>query len=112
MPSEPTNTDILDAFHEHAEEDHAFQTEQRKTNVDMALFRAETEGTLAKLEHVPTAEDVRAIFAEELGNFFKGTGSRTKAILVGTAVVIGALTVIFGGFKIILGWLGFNYIGR
>lgn len=55
-------------------------------------------------------EEVKKLVHEALVEFFSSKGKLTKQILVGSAVVIGSVTVIFGGFKAILGWIGFHYI--
>jgi hypothetical protein len=57
-------------------------------------------------------EEIKNIVHEALGEFFASKGKVTKQYLIGAAVVIGSLTVILGGFKAILGWLGFTYIGK
>ena len=50
---------------------------------------------------------VRDTMREELSSVGKGT----KAVIITLAVIIGSLTVIFGGIKTILGALGFHYTG-
>jgi hypothetical protein len=86
------------------------------TNADLQgqinTVHTRLDGIDTRLETVPTKEDVRKIFSDELGKFFKGTGNKTKLFLVGAAVVIGSLTVIFGGIKALLGFLGFAYVNK
>ena len=79
---------------EHMKEDAAFQTEMREWRKTVA-----------------TREDVRTIFTEELRAFFKLSGINTKTFIITTAMIIGALGVIFGGFKAFLGWIGFALMG-
>ena len=66
----------------------------------------------ARLNKFATREDVREIFSQELKTFFKVTGVNTKTFIIGAAVVIGSLVVIFGGIKSVLAWLGFTFIGK
>jgi len=44
--------------------------------------------------------------------FFSTKGKLTKNILVTTAIVFGSIAVIAGGFKWILGLVGFTYLGK
>ena len=55
-------------------------------------------------------EEIGLIVASSIDCYFQSKGKLGKQIIVGTAIVIGSLTVIFGGFKVILGWLGFTYM--
>ena len=55
-------------------------------------------------------EEISLIVANAMDCYFKSKGRLGKQIIIGTAVIIGSLTVIFGGFKVILGWLGFTYM--
>lgn len=96
----PSNADLLDAFHKHVDEDKIFQ--DGTTQVHKAMN--------ARMDTLATKEDVRSIFAQELRTFFKISGMNTKTFIVTAATIIGALVVIFGGFKAFLGWLGFGLI--
>lgn len=51
-------------------------------------------------------EEIKGIMVDALNDYFAAKGKTTKNVLVGVAVVIGSLTVILGGFKSILAWLG------
>lgn len=55
-------------------------------------------------------KEIKNVVHEALVEFFSAKGKLTKQVLVGLAVIVGSLTVIFAGFKAILGWLGFHYI--
>jgi len=57
-------------------------------------------------------EEIKLILHEALVEFFTSKGKLTKNILVTIAVVIGALAVIGGGLKWLLGIIGFSYIGK
>lgn len=59
---------------------------------------------------IPNEERIAQIVDETLVTFFTVKGTTVKSFLITTAVVIGAITVILGGLKAILGWLGFSYI--
>ena len=90
LPSLQTNMDD-NVLAEHMREDAAFQKEMREWRKTVA-----------------TRNDMREIFAEELKTFFKVSGINVKTFIIGAAVIVGALTVIFGGVKAILGWFGFT----
>lgn len=59
---EPTNADLKKSFDAHALDDHAFQEKSSEFNGEMAMFKAETEGSLAtihdKLNGLATKEDM------------------------------------------------------
>ena len=59
-------------------------------------------------EERPTKIQMKEIVYDALIDFFEDKGRMTKNILVTTAVVIGALVVIGGGFKWILGLFGYS----
>lgn len=116
MPN-PTNAELLSAikaqgqaFKDHAKEDHDFQRESRKLDTEAAIFRAETEGKLAKLDNIPTKEEIAAIVEQAMGSILKSKGKTAYAGLLIIAGVIGALVVIGGGLKTVLVWLGFGYL--
>lgn len=60
----------------------------------------------------PSKEDLEAIIYRALVSFFTQKGILGKNVLVTAAVVIGSLTVVFGGLKWILGIIGFSYLSR
>ncbi|AVT83658.1 hypothetical protein [Rhodopseudomonas palustris] len=53
--------------------------------------------------------EIKALFREALGEFFKETGIMSKSFIVTAATIIGSIVVIFGGLKALLAWLGFTY---
>lgn len=55
-------------------------------------------------------QELKKLVAEAMTEYFEGTGKMTKNFLITAATIIGALVVIFGGVKALLGWLGFIYI--
>ena len=61
----------------------------------------------AKVDSMPTREDIEETFRKILKEFFLGAGKWSKATLVTLALVVGSITVIFGGLKALLGWIGF-----
>jgi hypothetical protein len=91
----PTNKDLQDLFTAHAKE-------------DAVVFKAIHE----KLDSVPTKEDVAEIVGAVITDFFKTKGKFTFQMIVGTSILIGALVVIFGGLKTVLGWIGFSQISK
>lgn len=64
--------------------------------------------------HSVFSEDERAeikqIVHEALNEFFRDYGKNAKTILLTVAAIVGAITVILGGMKSILAWLGFAYL--
>lgn len=98
----PTNQDILDSFKHHTDEDLKFQGEPNEIHKAM----------MARMDTLVTKDDVREVFAEELKNFFRIGGMRSKTVIITTATLIGALVVIFGGLKSLLAWLGFHFTGQ
>jgi len=100
--NQPTNQDLLDSFKKHAAEDTLFQADTVRIHTAMEK----------RMDTLATKDDVRDIFASELKNFFRIGGLRSKTVILTTATIIGALVVIFGGIKSILGWVGFHYLGK
>jgi len=56
--------------------------------------------------------EIKAIMHDALTEYFSSKGSLLKQILLTAAVIVGAITVIFGGLKTVLGWIGFSYLGK
>ena len=56
----------------------------------------------------PTKEEMKTIVHEALVDFFTSKGILTKNILVTIATIVGALIVIGGGFKWLIGLFGFS----
>lgn len=54
--------------------------------------------------------EIKEVVGEALVEFFKDYGLQGKNIIVTAAVVIGAIMVILGGLKTMLGWVGFSYM--
>lgn len=54
--------------------------------------------------------EIKNIVHEALVEFFKSYGLKGKNVLLTAAVLIGAIVVIMGGLKSVLGWIGFTYI--
>jgi len=54
--------------------------------------------------------EIKEIVSEALVEFFAAKGLLGKNILLTAATIIGAVTIIFGGFKVLLGWLGFVWL--
>lgn len=61
---------------------------------------------------VPTKDEIRDIVVEAIDAYFRNKGKLTFSFIVGSSVLIGALVVIFGGFKTVLAWLGFSYMSK
>lgn len=54
-------------------------------------------------------EELKGLMVEAINEYFEAKGRLSKHWLITIASVIGAVTVILGGLKILLGWLGFTY---
>lgn len=52
-------------------------------------------------------DELKAIVHEAMTDYFLQKGKSGKALIVGAAIIIGSIAVIFGGLKSLLGWLGF-----
>jgi hypothetical protein len=102
------------ALEEHTKEDHAFQEETRAFNNEMSVFKAESEGSFAgihtKLDTFPSKDDISNIVAGAMTDYFENKGKLAFRLTVGGSVLIASLTVILGGMKAVLGWIGFHLI--
>lgn len=91
-----------------------FQQKQEAFNGEVIIFKAETEGSLASIHQrlgtMATKEDTALIVEQVIRDIIKESGKRGYAGLLIAAGIIGALVVIGGGAKALLGWIGFNYI--
>ncbi len=85
----------------HTEEKH-LTTEQKLQRRMRALEK--------HVEQLPTKDDVAKIVEDTMKEVLFRTGKGTKAIILTTAVIVGALVVIGGGVKWLLGIIGFSYI--
>jgi len=63
--------------------------------------------TRAKVAELPTKGDIAEIVQNTLRETLLSAGKWSKATIITIAVIIGSLGVISGGFKAILGWIGF-----
>lgn len=66
--------------------------------------RTDTDKIQKSIDDIP--DIVRGILSQT----FQEKGKKIYFYITGVAVIIGALTVIFGGFKMLLGWLGFSLL--
>lgn len=57
-------------------------------------------------------EELKDLIAEAIDCYFTKKGKTTKHLLLTAAAIIGSLTIILGGIKTILAWLGFSYIAK
>ena len=64
------------------------------------------------LKKIPDADTIAHIVRNTMREVLFTTGKGTKAVIISTAVIIGALGIILGGAKIILGFFGFQYLGK
>lgn len=84
----------------------ALQQDQTRRNIERAI-EGRTHGSI--FTDAERAE-IKTIVHEALVEFFKGYGMKGKNTIVTAGIIIGALVVILGGFKTILGWVGFTYL--
>jgi hypothetical protein len=59
---------------------------------------------------LPTKEEIANIVRAAMLDSLLKTGKSTKAILITVAAVMGSLVIIGGGFKWLLGLIGFTYM--
>lgn len=57
-------------------------------------------------------EEIKGSVHEALVEFFTSSGKIGRNIIVTTAVLVTSVIAIGGGFKVLLGWLGFSYIAK
>ncbi len=62
------------------------------------------------VKDIPKKSDMETIVEDTMIKFFTSKGLMGKNILVTTAIIVGALVVIGGGAKWLLGIIGFSYI--
>lgn len=60
----------------------------------------------------PTKDEMKQIVHDALIEFFATKGTLTKNVLLTTAMIIGALVVIAGGFKWLIGIFGFTIMTK
>lgn len=63
-----------------------------------------------RFAQIPTKEDIEKIFHDSMKRYIVDGSIKLKTGVVATALVVVSITAILGGFKMILGWLGFYYI--
>lgn len=109
---QPTNFDLHQEFTAHAKDEATFKEETKRFNGEMAIFKAETEGKLSKLDSMPTTDEISDIVVTAIEGYFRQKGKKAYAGLLILAGIVGALAIIGGGFKAMLGWIGFSYLGK
>lgn len=57
-------------------------------------------------------EEIRQIVHDALTDYFSSKGKIGKQVILSAAIIIGSITVIVGGIKTVLAWLGFTYLGK
>lgn len=77
--------------------------------IERFIAQMKSNKTGISFDDVQRAE-IKDIVHEALAEFFKSYGLKGKNAILTAAVIIGAIVVILGGFKSVLGWLGFAYI--
>ena len=106
------STSFVEALEAHTKEDHIFQQETRAFNGEMAVFRAETEGSLAGLHEKldlllkkqqsidnkfdPDSDDYFFTNLDTMTELLNGFGF-SKRMLMSVAAIVGSIAVIIGG---------------
>lgn len=103
----PTNAELKESFEAHARADHAFQTMQTEVNETAEKSRISIH---KKLNELPTHEETARIVEKVIRDLLLSKGKMVYQGIIVTSILIGALVVIFGGFKTVLGWLGYAAI--
>jgi hypothetical protein len=65
-----------------------------------------------RLTQIPSKDDIEKIVKEAIIEGVIGIGKTAKFTLITVATLIGAIVVISGGFKWLLGFIGFTYLGK
>lgn len=95
---QPTNADLKHAFDTHAFEDAHFQ---EKTKRSLELVHK-------KMRDMPTKDETAQIVEDVFKRLLLQNGKAIYTVTVGASVLVGALLVLFGGFKTILALVGFT----
>lgn len=56
--------------------------------------------------------EIKNIMHDALNEYFTDKGKWGKNLIIGTAVIVGSLTVILGGVKAIAAWVGLGFITK
>lgn len=80
------------------------------TDVIITQFNDRLNAVEASIKNLPTKENVAEIVDTTLRSFFTQGGTTMKSVIITAALIIGSLITIFGGIKLMLGWVGFTYM--
>ncbi len=89
------------------QEDHAKDDHQAHQEIYARFDIMESNISL-----LPTKNDIEKVVKDAMIETLFKTGKGTKMVLITVATVVGSLIVIGGGFKWILGLIGFTYLGK
>lgn len=103
----PSNLDLKHAFEAHAGEDAKFQQEQKLVNDNV---QTSLTAIHEKLKEQPTKTETADIVERVIRDLLLSNGKLGFRFVIGLSLFIGALVVIFGGLKTVLGWIGFTLI--
>ena len=87
--------------------DHGKYDEQIHKEMDARLDVMDSNISL-----IPTKDEIKDVVRDALIETLFTTGKWTKVGIVTLATVIGSLVVISGGFKWLLGLIGFTYLNK
>lgn len=107
--SEPTNADLKELFDKHAKDDFEFQQMQIETNSSAEQSRISIH---KRLNDLPSHDETAKIVEDVIKKLIFKQGKFVYTGIIGASILIGALVVIFGGFKTVLAWLGFVAITK
>jgi hypothetical protein len=89
------------------DKEHEAPAWMKKHEADDDRRFTELADAIAKL---PDDARTTELLNKALTAYFERKGTLAKNIVVTAAIVVGSLTVIFGGAKAILMWIGFTYV--
>lgn len=87
------------------QKDHERHDDTRFIKIEERLDKIETS-----LDAIPTRDEFRDMVKDSMFDAIRQAGQTTKMTIVTIATIVGAIAVISGGLKWILGWIGFEYI--
>lgn len=112
--TEPTNAELKETFESHAIKDEQFQADQTQVNKHTTKSLESLHKRVGEMHfkvcEIPTKEDTSKIVEEAIRKLLLSKGRQLYSFTLAFSLLIGALVVILGGFKTVLGWIGFSMV--
>lgn len=84
--------------------------EERVTILEAHIQNTPTKQQMEDMIRGIVKKEVSESVRETMKEVLSSVGTGTKATLITLATIIGALVVIGGGIKVVLGFIGFQYL--